>query len=89
MGKNDKTKIVIKLAIIGAGKKAQTILCTKMLPKCYPRTTSEGAWHEWGGEEALDAYGAQEERRDQETPAGWGWQLPKPGELHEQMSKMN
>ena len=27
MGKNDKTKIVIKLAIIGSGEKAQSVLC--------------------------------------------------------------
>ena len=27
VGKNDKTKIVIKLAIIGSGEKAQSVLC--------------------------------------------------------------
>ena len=46
VGKNDKTKIVIKLAIIGAGKKEKTVFCIKTFPICNPRTTSEGAWHE-------------------------------------------
>ena len=55
-------------------------MCIKTFPICHPRTTSEGAWHEWGGEEAPDADGAQEKGRDQATPAGWGWQLPQPGE---------
>ena len=40
VGKNDKTKIVIKLAIIGAGEKAKTVFCIKTFPIRNPRTTS-------------------------------------------------